>query len=316
MSTADPHGAAASFAIDGVALEAPPIEPALHVVATPIGNLEDVTLRALRTIAAADVVACEDTRVTARLLERYAIRTRTVSYNDHNAASRRGRLLGALAKGRSVALLSDAGTPLVSDPGYRLVREAIAAGHRVLAVPGPSALLAGLAVSGLPSDAFLFAGFLPAKRSARRRRLAELAAVPATLCFFESRQRLAAALEDMADAFGGEREAAVLRELTKVYEEAIRGRLDAVTVAIRDRDEIRGELMVAVGPPAAPAPADDAEIDRLLASALADKPPGPAAAEVAARLGLPRKAVYARAIALRGDAPDREVDAGTGGGPD
>ena len=294
-------GEACELIIDGVRLPAPRLEPALYVVSTPIGNLADVTIRALQTLAAADLVACEDTRVTARLLDRYGIRARLASYNDHNAPERRPHLLAALAEGRSVALASDAGTPLVSDPGYRLVTEAVAAGHRVVPVPGPSALLAALSVAGLPTDAFLFAGFLPPKRVGRRRRLAGLAAVPATLVFFEARQRLAESLNDMADVLGADRGASVSREITKLHEETVRGTLAGVAAAFDAREEIRGEIVVVVGPPGEPAAASRDELDRLLAAALAGHSPAAAAGLVAEATGIPRREVYARAIALKRD---------------
>ena len=201
------------FAIEGQAFAAPALAAGLHIVATPIGNLGDVTLRALRTLAAADIVACEDTRVTRVLLERYAIGRGLFTYHEHNAAEQRPKLLAALAEGKSVALVSDAGTPLLSDPGYRLVQEAAEAGHAVVPVPGASALLAGLVAAGLPTDAFFFAGFLPPKEAGRRKRLAELAAVPGTLVFYESPHRLGAALADMA-AVLGDRPAAIAREIT------------------------------------------------------------------------------------------------------
>jgi 16S rRNA (cytidine1402-2'-O)-methyltransferase len=210
------------FFIDGQPIAAKPLAPGLHVVATPIGNLGDVSLRALQTLAGADVIACEDTRVTRVLTARYGIATRLFPYHDHNAEKQRPKLLALLAEGRAVALVSDAGTPLVSDPGYKLVREATDAGYPVISLPGPSALLAGLVASGLAADAFLFAGFLPPRQSARRTRLAELKAVPATLVFFEAPSRLADSLADIAGVLG-EREAAVARELTKLHEEVRRG---------------------------------------------------------------------------------------------
>src|SRR6516225_10033786 len=210
--------------------EAKLLPAGLYVVATPIGNLGDVTLRALETLAAADLVACEDTRVTARLLERYAIETELTPYHDHNAAAARPKILARLRDGAAVALVSDAGTPLVSDPGYRLVRAAHDEGIAVTAVPGPSAVLTALAVAGLPTDRFFFEGFLPAKDAARRARIAELARVPATLVLFESGARIADALAALADGLG-DRPAAVCRELTKLHEEV---RRDGLAVLARD----------------------------------------------------------------------------------
>ncbi len=288
-----------TFLVDGAQLAAPAPEAGLYVVATPIGNLEDVTLRALRTLAGADLIACEDTRVTGVLLARYGIAARLLSYNDHNAPERRPRILGALAAGKAVALASDAGTPLVSDPGYRLVAEAIAAGHRVVPVPGPSALTAALSAAGLPTDAFLFAGFLPTKRAARRRRLAALAAVPATLVFYEARQRVADTLADMAAVLGGEREGAAMREITKRHEEAVRGSLAALSARYAAGAQTRGEFVLLAGPPAPAAAPSQADVDALLAEALSRASTRDAAAEVAALTGLPRRDLYRRAMALK-----------------
>ena len=287
-----------AFAIDGHAIPARPLEPGLYVVATPIGNLGDMTLRALATLAAADLVACEDTRVTGNLMRHFAIRTRLLAYHDHNAERQRPKLLAALAEGRAIALVSDAGTPLVSDPGYRLVVEASAAGHAVVPVPGASAVLAALVASALPSDAFLFAGFLPPKSAARGKRLAELARVPATLVFFESTQRIAAALADMATALGGTRPAAVARELTKAFETVRRGTLSELAGQFGGEPAPKGEIVVVIGPPLAAA-TSDADADAVLAALLADKPVSEAAAEAAAITGLPRRELYKRALALK-----------------
>jgi 16S rRNA (cytidine1402-2'-O)-methyltransferase len=279
---------------------APRLAPGLYVVATPIGNARDVTLRALDILAAADLLAAEDTRTTRRLLEIHGLRRPAASilpYHDHNGAAQRPRLLAALAEGRSVALVSDAGMPLVADPGYRLAVEAIAAGHPVTAAPGASALLAALAVAGLPTDRFLFAGFLPPRPAARRRALGELAAVPATLVFYESPRRLAASLADMAAVLGAARPAAVCRELTKRFEEARRAPLSELAAHYAAAPEPRGEVVVVAGPPL-PAPVSAASLDAALAAALDGQSVRDAAAEVAAALGLPRREVYARALAL------------------
>ncbi len=272
--------------------------PGLYLVATPIGHARDITLRALDVLAGADVLAAEDTRHTGKLLDILGIRRpgRLIPYHDHNGAAQRPRLLAALAEGRSVALVSDAGTPLVADPGYRLASEAIAAGHTVTAVPGASAVLAALAVAGLPTDRFLFAGFLPPKTAARRRTLAELAGVPATLIFYESPRRLAASLADMKAVLGESRPAAVCRELTKRFEETRRGPLGELAGHYAAA-EPRGEIVVVIGPPEVER-AGPAALDAALAVALGTLSVKDAAATVAAALGLPRREVYARALEM------------------
>lgn len=273
------------------------LPPGLYLVATPIGHARDITLRALDVLAGADILAAEDTRHTRKLLDIHGLRRgAVVPYHDHNGAAQRPRLLAALAEGRSVALVSDAGTPLVADPGFRLAREAAAAGHTVTAVPGASALLAGLSVAGLPTDRFLFAGFLPPRSSARRRVLAELAAVPASLVFYESPRRLADALRDMAGVLGPDRPAAVCRELTKRFEETRRAPL-ADLVELYDGAEVKGEIVVVVGPPLE-TPAGEEALDAALVAALAGSSVRDAAGVVAAALGLPRRDVYARALEL------------------
>jgi 16S rRNA (cytidine1402-2'-O)-methyltransferase len=300
-----PDDGARRYCVAGQGLEAPRLAGGLHVVATPIGNLRDTSLRALETLAGCDLIACEDTRVTAKLLNHYGIATPLTPYHDHNAAAARPKILQRLADGAAVALASDAGTPLISDPGYRLVRAAREAGHPVTAVPGASAVLAALTVAGLPTDRFLFEGFLPAKPAARRARIAELARIPATLVLFESGPRLPGALADLA-AVLGPREAAVCRELTKLHEEVRRGDLAMLARHYAEGAETRGEIVLVLAPPvAAQAGADD--VDALLTSALARVSVKEAVAEVAAVTGAPRRAVYARALALakdRGDAAD------------
>jgi 16S rRNA (cytidine1402-2'-O)-methyltransferase len=287
-----------SYTVDGHRIAAPPLDPGLYVVSTPIGNLGDTTLRALAVLAAADMVACEDTRVTSVLLRRYGIASRLVPYHDHNAAKERPKLLAALGKGAAVALASDAGTPLVSDPGYRLALEARAAGFPVVPVPGASAVLAALVASGLPSDAFMFAGFVPVKPGQRAKRLAELKTVPATLIFFESPKRLAAALAAMVDAFGHERAAAVIRELTKIHESVRRGTLAELAAAYGEEEAPRGEIVVVVGPPSAEETSAE-DVDAVLLSLLETHSVSAAAAEAAALTGLPRRRLYARALALK-----------------
>ena len=287
-----------TYVIDGHTVPAPALAPGLYLVATPIGNLGDVTLRALAVLSAADVVACEDTRVTAVLLRRFGIEAKLLAYHDHNAARQRPKLLAALADGRSVALVSDAGTPLVSDPGYRLAAEAREAGHDIIAVPGASSVLTALVASGLPTDTFLFAGFLPPKTAARKKRLAELASAPATLVFFESAQRVADSLADMTEVLGRERAAAVARELTKAFEATRRGHLGALAEEYAGTPPPKGEIVVVVGPPVEKAVTAD-EADRLLVALLQDNAVGEAAAEAAAVTGLPRRDLYRRALALK-----------------
>lgn len=277
--------------------------PGLYAVATPIGNLRDVTLRALDVLAAADLVLCEDTRVTGRLLQAYGIEAELQPYHEHNAARVRPKVVDRLRRGAVVALVSDAGTPLVSDPGYKLVRECVENGVSVTPVPGASALLAALAAAGLPTDRFLFAGFLPAKAGARRKALGELAAVPATLVFYEAPSRLAAALADMAATLG-ERTAAVARELTKLHEETVRGSLEDLARRYAEAAPPKGELVVVVGPPARAAPGAQ-EVDAALADALATMSVRDAAAAVSEATGIPRKQAYARALALSGRSAPR-----------
>jgi len=275
----------------------------LYLVATPIGAARDVTLHALDVLRDADLIAAEDTRQARKLLEIHGIRREArpiLPYHDHNGTAQRPRLLAALAAGRSVALVSDAGTPLVADPGYRLAVEAIAAGHALRAVPGASALLAALAVAGLPTDRFLFAGFLPPKAAARARALGELAAVPATLLFYESPRRLAASLAAMAAVLGSERRAAICRELTKRFEDVRRGALGALAAEQATAAAPKGEIVVVVGPPV-PAPVAVDVLDAALERALGAGSVKDAAAEVAKALGLPRRAVYARALELARD---------------
>ena len=276
-------------------VEVAPLAAGLHVVATPIGNLGDITLRALAALAGADLIACEDTRVTRKLLDRYAITTPLTPYHDHNAAKARPALLKRLAEGAAIALVSDAGTPLVSDPGLKLVQAAQQAGHAVTALPGASALLAALTIAGLPTDQFLFVGFLPPKEGARRARIAELARVPASLVLFETGPRIAATLDNLAAGLGS-RPAALCRELTKIHEEVRRSDLETLA---RDcaGSEIRGEIVLVIGPPP-PQSADIADADALLRQALARVSLKDAVGEVASLTGLPRRELYQRALAL------------------
>jgi len=271
------------------------LAPGLHLVATPIGNLGDVTLRALWVLRNADRILCEDTRVTARLLSRFGIATPLSPYHDHNADRVRPIVLEALHRGEKVALVSDAGTPLVSDPGFKLVRDALANNLPVTAVPGPSAALTALILSGLPPEVFLFAGFLPPRSGARRRMLAQWAKLVAALVFFEGPSRLAASLSDMAEILS-DRNVAVARELTKRYEEVRRGRLSALAEHYREAGPPRGEVVIVVGPPEPEAPREadiDTRLDRLLDThSLRD-----AVAQLAAETGIPRRSLYDRALA-------------------
>jgi 16S rRNA (cytidine1402-2'-O)-methyltransferase len=283
----------------------PPLAPGLYIVATPIGNLRDITLRALDTLAGASAVICEDTRVTGRLMTHFGLKTPLAAYHEHNAALMRPKLLAQLAEGRALALVSDAGTPLISDPGFKLVRAAAEAGHAVFTVPGASSVTAALSIGGLPTDRFLFLGFLPPKTAGRRAALAEVKGIAATLVFLEAPSRLAASLSDLA-AILGPRPAAIAREMTKIHEEVRRGTLAALAEAYAVEDAPKGEIVILVGPPeeSAIAPSDDV-IDAALARALAEgQSLKLAVAAVAGAQGLPRRVVYARALALK--APARQ----------
>ncbi|HEX2655203.1 MAG TPA: 16S rRNA (cytidine(1402)-2'-O)-methyltransferase [Xanthobacteraceae bacterium] len=295
------------YTIGGTVAHAPALAPGLYLVATPIGNLRDVTIRALEILAAADLIACEDTRISRKLLDHYGINTPLTPYHDHNAAAARPKLLDKIAAGSAVALISDAGTPLISDPGYKLVRAVYDAGCAVTAAPGASAVLAALNVAGLPTDRFLFEGFLPSKQIARRARIAELSRIPATLVFYETGPRIAETLADLGAAFGG-REAAVCRELTKMYEEVRRG--DLLTLADKFAEsEPRGEIVVIVAPP--PVDADKSnehDLDDLLRAALTRVSLKDAVAEVAAVTGWSRRDVYNRALELKTDQRDAATD--------
>lgn len=284
----------------GTTGESPRLAPGLYVVATPIGNLRDITLRALEVLGSADFVLCEDTRVTLKLLERHNLTPKLFAYHEHNAASVRPRVLDALANNAAVALVSDAGTPLVSDPGFKLVEAAIHAGHRVFPIPGASAALAALVASGMPSDRFFFEGFLPPKSTARKTRLSEMRAIPATLIFYESGPRLPDSLADMSATLGG-RNAAVCRELTKAYEEVRRGSLAELASHYEAVGSPKGEIVVVVSPPGEEAPLDDADIDAKITAALKKLSLKDASAAIAAETGLPRKEIYARALALAGN---------------
>jgi 16S rRNA (cytidine1402-2'-O)-methyltransferase len=287
------------YQIRGQAFRAATLEPALYVVATPIGNLGDVTLRALDTLAGADLIACEDTRVTRRLLDRYGIDAKVTSYHEHSNRLAHRRLLDTLTEGRSIALVSDAGTPLLSDPGAALVADAIAEGHRVIPIPGASSITSALSAAGLPTDTFLFVGFLPTKPGARRKRLGALKAIPATLVIFESPNRVAALLADATAELGGERAATLCREITKIHETFDHGTL-AELAARYENESVKGEIVVVVAPPGAPDEPADADVDRMLSDALMTMGVKEAAQSVAEATGLPRRDLYRRALAFKG----------------
>jgi 16S rRNA (cytidine1402-2'-O)-methyltransferase len=294
---ADLDRAVRRYVLNGQPATAPALAGGLHLVATPIGNLRDITVRALEVLAAADLIACEDTRVTRKLVEHYGIATPLMPYHDHNAADARPKLLARLAAGAAIALVSDAGTPLVSDPGYKLVRAARAQGTAVTALPGASAVLAALAVSALPTDRFFFEGFLPPKEVARRARIAELKHIPASLVLFESGVRLAAALADLAAGLGA-RDAAICRELTKLHEEVRHGDLASLAQELAAEPEPRGEIVIVVAPPAPPGELGAIDLNALLRQALDRLSVKDAVAEIAAVTGQPRRDIYRRALAL------------------
>jgi len=274
-----------------------PLPPGLYIVATPIGNLGDMTRRAVDTLERCDAVACEDTRVTGKLLKHLGISKPLWRYDDHSGDNDRQRLMDAMQT-RAIALASDAGTPLVSDPGYRLVREAKAAGVAVTSIPGPSAPVVALTLAGLPSDRFLFAGFIPAKDKARREVLEELASLRATLVFFETAPRLAKSLAAIDEVLPG-REVAVARELTKLHEECRTGTASELKAHYAAHPP-RGEIVLLIGPPAERA-AESFDADALLREALESEKPSQAASQVARATGLDRKVLYARALELRGE---------------
>ncbi|WP_137394933.1 16S rRNA (cytidine(1402)-2'-O)-methyltransferase [Agrobacterium larrymoorei] len=288
-----------TYRVSGVAVPARPLENALYLVATPIGNLGDITLRALETLASADVLACEDTRVTRVLLERYGIRNRPYAYHEHNAQEVGPKLIAALEAGKSVALVSDAGTPLVSDPGYRLGQLALEAGYRVVPIPGASAPLAALVGSGMPSDAFLFAGFLPVKDRGKRDRFAELSKIPATLIFFESPHRICASIQVAAEVLGRDRRAVVCRELTKTFEEFRRGTLGELAEYYDEDRTVKGEIVLLIEPPSYDEIPDIEDVEKLLKDLSSTMPAAKAAAEAAKLTGLPRKELYQRLLDMK-----------------
>jgi 16S rRNA (cytidine1402-2'-O)-methyltransferase len=300
MTTSPPSGSQYYTAF-GMRAEAASLPAGLYVVATPIGNLGDISFRALETLAAAQAILAEDTRVTKILLARYGITTPLIAYHEHNAAEMRPRILERLARGEALALVSDAGTPLVSDPGYKLVEAAVEAGYKVVPIPGASAVLAALVVAGLPTDRFFFEGFLPPKQSARRERLQALATIPGTLVFFESPRRTADMLAD-AHAVLGNRHAAVARELTKLFETVRRGTLAALAAQFAAEPTPKGEIVILIGPPddKNAMAQDDEAIDALLRARLATHSVKDAVTLVVEATGLPKKRVYARALIVSG----------------
>lgn len=287
------------FRIRTLEIPARPLEPGLYLVATPIGNLGDITLRALETLAAADIIAAEDTRVSRVLLERYGISRRPYPYHEHNATEAGPRLIAEIEAGKSVALISDAGTPLVSDPGFRLVQSVVEAGRKAIPIPGPSSVITALSAAGLPSDSFFFGGFLPQKEKARRDRFKEIAHVPGTLILFESPHRIAACLADAALVLGDNRQACVCRELTKTYEEFRRGSLGELAQFYSAQDNVKGEIVLAIAPPEAEAAPEGEALDAYLRDLAVSMPTAKAAAEAARETGLPRKDLYQRLLELK-----------------
>ena len=289
-----------TYVIRGQQFTAPSVQPGLYVVATPIGNLSDITLRALDTLAAADLIACEDTRVTRKLLAHYGIRARLTAYHDYSDDRRIRSVLDAVSGGQAVALVSDAGTPLISDPGYRLVDQVREAGLPVFPVPGPSSPMAALSGAGLPTDKVHFAGFAAGKSAARRRQFGDLARLKATVALMEAPQRLAASLKDARDVFGEETKACICREMTKLHESFDRGTLGEL--AARHEDDgrkVKGEIVLLIHSGGERTEPDQQAVDALLRAALAGESVRDAADRVAAETGLPRRRLYQRAVELK-----------------
>lgn len=284
-----------SFALAGQMVEAPELAPGLYVVSTPIGNLGDITIRALQTLAAADLVLCEDTRMSARLLDHYAITTRRAPLHEHNERAKIGEVVARLDEKQAIALISDAGTPLLSDPGFPLVRAVRAEGHDIFAIPGASALLAALATAGLPTDRFTFAGFLPPKSGARQKAITAFATKTETLVFYESPRRLAACLADLRDTLGEDRQAVVALELTKRFERTMSGILADLAAQLAE-DSPRGEAVVLVEGADPDAEADPEAWREALAESLGQNSVRDAVEEITARFNLRRKMVYDEAL--------------------
>ena len=274
------------------------IETALYIVATPIGNLGDITLRALSILQNADAIACEDTRVTGKLLKHFGIKTKMIAYHEHNAEKQSPHIMAMLGDGKSVALVSDAGTPLVSDPGYRLIKDAIAQDYKVVPLPGASAPITALSAAGLPNDAFLFAGFLPPKQAARRARLEVWAETPATLIFFESPRRIAATLQDAAHVLGGARQAVVARELTKLFETFRRASLEDLAALYAEEPTPKGEIVLLIEP-AKQQGVDIESVDEELLELLKTLRVKDASEQLSRETGLPKRDLYQRALVLK-----------------
>lgn len=289
-----------TYLLAGSPVIARPLECALYMVATPIGNLGDITIRALETLAAVDLIACEDTRTSRVLLNRYGIRTKTISYHDHNQAESGAKLIAMLKEGKSVALISDAGTPLVSDPGERLTFEAIAAGCRVVPIPGASAVLAALTAAGLPASRFFFEGFLPSKSGQRRARLASIGSLDATLVFYEAPHRLSETLGDMASVFGETRRAAMCRELTKTFEEIVTLPLGDLSARYPQEANVKGEIVIVIEPPQVSA-MDAGDTEGLLKSLSREMSASQAAAEASRLTGLSKAELYQRLLEMKRD---------------
>lgn len=292
------------YHVDGHKIAASSPRGGLYIVATPIGNMSDITLRALETLAGADVIACEDTRVSGKLLKRYSIDTPLVAYHEHNASRMGPSLIARLQSGESVALISDAGTPLISDPGHRLVVEARAASIRVVPIPGASASIAALSAAGMPVDRFLFEGFLPSKSTARRKRLEELARIPATLILYESPNRLEACLLDIAECLGPQRQVTICREITKMHEEFVSDTAQELASRYRDT-KVKGEIVLLVEPPHGQ---DAIDIVELLSGLLEEMSVSRAASEAASITGLPKREIYQQALELT----QEKIAGGTG----
>jgi 16S rRNA (cytidine1402-2'-O)-methyltransferase len=292
------HTTSSTYTIQGHEFQAAALVAGLHLVATPLGNLADVSLRSLAVLAAADIVLCEDTRITSRLLQRYSIATRLKPYHDHNAASVRPGLLEQLGAGAAIALVSDAGMPMVSDPGYKLVRDCVEREIAVDVVPGPTAPVTALALSGLPSDRFLFAGFLSAKSGARQRQLQELSAIPATLLLFESTARINSSLASIAEVMGN-RPVVLAREMTKLHQEVLRGDAAGILAQLSDRPALKGEISIVIGPPGGEGELSEEDLSARLSDLLRDHPASKAATILAKQTGRPKAALYDLAVSLK-----------------